>query len=570
MRRSPWPKVCGIVAGAAVLGGLLAVPVRRPRIFGDELIYWELSRAFAWTGHFTVRGGAAPRYGYVYPAVLTVAQRLGGDERSAYAIAQGLNAIVFSLSAVPAYLIARRVVRRQSSALLVALLAVVLPSFILTSAIMTENAFYPLFLTSALLMLRALERPTLARQLLVVVAAGVTFLARAQGVVLLPAYLLAVVLLALPERRLRASLREHVPTLVVLACAGIGAALVPGKSTLGPYHVLVTSYQTRSVVHWALANTADLELYLGLVPLAAFGLLLGPALWSTSLSPALRRVVILTAALGAGVLATVAALSASPYGLQRIHERNLFYVAPLVLTVFFAWLDSGAPRPRLLSAVVSVLLVFLPLTIPSRAVAPSGVDGLAVMLWWETGLRGWAARLSMAAVAAIVVTIFLLRPRRAALIGICVAAFAVTLTVGELHAANGVHDAGQWRDYSWIDNAVGPSARVVALWATTHSGPQFVRIGGLWSDEFFNRSVVDVASADGPLPDGLPVETLRIRSNGCLTASFRSRPQYVVVETTRPLSASPVAVSPSRRASLYRLPAGFDPRCFARLRRSAG
>ena len=32
---------------------------------------------------------------------------------------------------------------------------------------MTENAFYPLFVTSALLMLRALERPSVARQLLV-------------------------------------------------------------------------------------------------------------------------------------------------------------------------------------------------------------------------------------------------------------------------------------------------------------------------------------------------------------------------------------------------------------------
>jgi dolichyl-phosphate-mannose-protein mannosyltransferase len=569
MRRSPWPKVCGIVAVATVLGGLLAVPIRRPRIFGDELIYWELSRAFAWTGHFTVRGGAAPRYGYVYPAVLAVAHRLGGDERTAYAIAQGLNAVVFSLSAIPAYLIARRVLRTQASALLVALLAVVLPSCLLTSAIMTENAFYPLFLTSALLMLRSLERPTLARQLLVVGAAAVTFLARAQALVLLPAYLLAVVLLALPVRRLRASLREHVPTLLVLVCAGIGAALVPGESTLGPYHVLVASYRPTSIVHWALANTADFELYLGVVPLAAFGILLLPALTSTSLSPALGRVVILTATLGAGVLATVAVLSASPYGLQRIHERNLFYVAPLVLAVFFAWLESGAPRPSRLSAVVATTLVLLPLAIPSNAIAPFGVDGLAVMMWWETGLRGTAARLAMVAAAALAVAIFLLSPRRAALVGICIAAFAATLVVGELHAANAVGDAAQWRDYSWVDRTLGPSARVVALWATTHSGPQFERVGGLWSDEFFNRSVVDVASADGPLPDGLPVETLRIGRDGCLAATFRSRPQYVVVETTRALSGSPVAVSPSGRARLYRLPPGFDPRCFARLRRSA-
>jgi hypothetical protein len=569
MRRSPWPQVCGIVAAAALLGGLLAVPIRRPRIFGDELIYWELARAFAWTGHFTVRGGAAPRYGYVYPAVLAAAQRLGGDERTAYAIAQGLNALIFALAAIPAYLIARRVVRRTTSALLVALLAVVLPSLVLTSAIMTENAFYPLFLTSALLMLRALERPTLTRQALVIAAAAVTFLARAQAVVLLPAYLLAVILLALLERRLRASLREHVPTILVVGGAGIAAALTPGESTLGPYHVLVTSYAPRSLVHWALANAADFELYLGVVPLAAFALLLVPALSSTA-QPPLRRVVILTATLGAGLLATVAALSASPYGLQRMHERNLFYVAPLVLAVFFAWLESGAPHSRWLSPVVAAALTLLPLAIPSKAIAASGEDGLAVMLWWETGLRGGAARLAMVAAAALALGVFLLWPRRAALLGICIVSLAATLVVGELHAANSVRNSRQWRDYSWIDHAVGANAPVVALWATTHSGPQFARVQGLWSDEFFNRSVVDVASADGPLPDGLAVETLRIAGNGCLAAAFRTRPRYVVVESTRPLDASPVAVSPSGRASLYRLPASFDPHCFARLRRSSG
>jgi hypothetical protein len=192
------------------------------------------------------------------------------------------------------------------------------------------------------------------------------------------------------------------------------------------------------------------------------------------------------------------------------------------------------------------------------------------MLWWETGLRGGAARLAMVAAAALALGVFLLWPRRAALLGICIVSLAATLVVGELHAANSVRNSRQWRDYSWIDHAVGANAPVVALWATTHSGPQFARVQGLWSDEFFNRSVVDVASADGPLPDGLAVETLRIAGNGCLAAAFRTRPRYVVVESTRPLDASPVAVSPSGRASLYRLPASFDPHCFARLRRSSG
>ena len=55
-----------------------------------------------------------------------------------------MNAVIFSLTAVPVYAIAARVLQPRH-ALLAAALAVVLPSCVLTSAIMTENAFYPLF-----------------------------------------------------------------------------------------------------------------------------------------------------------------------------------------------------------------------------------------------------------------------------------------------------------------------------------------------------------------------------------------------------------------------------------------
>jgi hypothetical protein len=63
VRRRAWPQLTAVVAGGTVFNCLLAIPIRTPRIFGDELIYWQLARGFAWTGHFTVRGGAAPRYG---------------------------------------------------------------------------------------------------------------------------------------------------------------------------------------------------------------------------------------------------------------------------------------------------------------------------------------------------------------------------------------------------------------------------------------------------------------------------------------------------------------------------
>jgi hypothetical protein len=569
------PQLIAVVIGGTVFNGLLAVPIRTPRIFGDELIYWQLARGFAWTGHFTVRGGSTPRYGVLYPALLAAAQRIGGGQTSAYVLAQGLNAVIFSLTAVPVYFIASRVLQRRH-ALLAALLAVVLPSCVLTSAIMTENAFYPVFVTSALLMLRALERPSAARQLLVAASAGVAFLVRAQAVVLLPAYLIAAILLAVtssPGRRasaLRASLRQQALTIAVLALAGVAASVTNARSTLGPYHVLVTSYGPRALARWGLANLADIELYLGVIPLAAFGVLLVQALSSAALSAQLRRLVLLTTCLGLGLFATVAALSASPYGLARTHERNVFFLAPLVLISFFAWLNGGLPRPHRTATIVALALVVLPLRIPLPAVATSsGEDGLALVVWQDTGISPTHTIDAMVLVAALAAAVFLLSRRPKVMLGFCLASLTVLLIFGERHAARSVADArATWRDAGWIDRAVGPDARVVALWGTSTSSLQYSRIEELWADEFFNRSVRDVASADGPLPDGLPVEDLKIRSDGCLEAAFPWAPQYAVVEGKRSLTAPVVRISPSKRAVLYRLvPRASGDRCFARLQR---
>ena len=90
MRRTGLP-LAAVVLGSTLLDGLLAIPIRRPRIFGDELIYWLLGRSFAWSGSFTLRGGAAPRYGVVYPAV---------EIQSAIAsLCRGIHAGLFALPA---------------------------------------------------------------------------------------------------------------------------------------------------------------------------------------------------------------------------------------------------------------------------------------------------------------------------------------------------------------------------------------------------------------------------------------------------------------------------------------
>ena len=81
------------------------------------------------------------------------------DGYVAYHATLALNALVMSLAAIPAYFLARLFVSRRAS-LLVAAMTVVVPSLSYTGAVLTENAFYPLFLTAALAIAHAVRRPS--------------------------------------------------------------------------------------------------------------------------------------------------------------------------------------------------------------------------------------------------------------------------------------------------------------------------------------------------------------------------------------------------------------------------
>jgi hypothetical protein len=75
----------------------------------------------------------------------------------------------------------------------------------------------------------------------------------------------------------------------------------------------------------------------------------------------------------------------------------------------------------------------------------------------------------------------------------------------------------------------------------------------LWLAEFYNRSVRDVASAGGPLPDGLPAERLSRRVNGCLSGMPRPSGGYAVVDDTFRIAAPVVVRDDAAHLTLYRL-----------------
>ena len=399
-----------------------------------------------------------------------------------------------------------------------------------TGMLMTENAFYPLFLVVALMLVATLERPTPRRQLALLALCGVAFETRAQAVALIPAVATAPLLLALVERRgWWRSLRPFMTLYGTLAGGAIVALLATvarGQSPLtllGAYRAATSSTYTASgILHFLLYHVAELDLYLGIVPFAA---LLAIWLAPRAAAPAVRAFAAASLALAVWLIAEVSAF-ASQSSVNRIEERNMFYLAPLALIALLGLASDGIVparrRPVLIAAgLAGVLPVFIPFT---RFITTSAVsDTFALLPWWwaqdhwiTLAQVRWAALgVSLAAAA-----VFVLLPRRYALVlpALVGAYFVATSFVVE-NGRHGIHKttigslwAGIRIAASRLDRPRGRArASVAVLWTgKTTAYP-------VWENEFFNRSVGTVYDLDGaPRPDPLPETPVRRQPSGLL------------------------------------------------------
>ena len=241
LRRAPaWAWLAVIVAGSMVFRAWLGSRMPAPFIFTDELTYQENARSLAAGAGIRVRDESFGIVSVLYPLLLAPAYMLFDSLPDAYAAARTINAVVMSLAAIPTYLIARRLLP-QGLSLLAALLAVALPSLAYTGTLMSENAFYPAFLLAAWALLRALDQPTLRRQLVLLAACGVVTLVRVQGIAVVLGALTAPLLLRLVARR---PLRPWLPFFGIVAG---GAVLVVGAQLArGALDLRASSAPTRS------------------------------------------------------------------------------------------------------------------------------------------------------------------------------------------------------------------------------------------------------------------------------------------------------------------------------------
>ena len=510
-----WAWLTAIVVASAAVRAWLARDLVAPFIIVDEIIWSEIARGIADAGEPLLRDQPDPGYSVVYPLLISPAYVLFDALPAAYTAVKTWNAVLMSLAAIPAFFLARRVVAR-GYALLAALLAVAVPSLAYTGTVMTENAFYPLFLAFVLVLVAALERPKPLWVALLLALLGLAYATRVQAVALGPAVLLAPLLVALFEP---IGVREAVSRYrwlygVVLGAAGAVLAfqLVSG-GLLGAYEpVGERSYDLGDALRYVWWHVAELSLYVLVVPLAATIVLVARA---RSLDARLQAFLAATVAVTVCVIPVVAVF-ASRFS-QRIEERNTFYVAPLLCIALLAWVERGAPRPRLLAAVAAVISALLVVAIPfDRFLTTSAItDTLMLLPLWSLQDRigeDWIT-LAAAGLAAGLAAAFLFVPRRYALalpllvLGLWVLAVRPIWwgTHGFERFSRGALFQGiRTADRDWVDAALGPGETAAFLWTgrtdrlTVHQ------------NEFFNRSVGPFYYVTDPTPGGLPQTRVRI------------------------------------------------------------
>jgi hypothetical protein len=475
----------------------------------DELIWSEVARGIADEGEPLLRDEPDPGYSLVYPLLISPVYALTDGLVDAYAGVKTVNALVMSLAAVPAFFLARRVVR-DGLALLAALMTVAIPSLAYTGTVMTENAFYPLFVLVALVLVVALERPRPLLALGLYALVGLAFATRVQAVAIVPAIVLAPLVLAIFERRgVRATLSRH-RLLYGIAAGGAAAVLAVQLVTgnlLGAYSaVQERSYDLGDALRYLWWHVAELSLYLLVIPLAATIVLVARG---RSLDARLQAFLAATVALVVCVVPVVAVF-ASEFSL-RIEERNMFYVAPLFCIALVAWVELGAPRPRVLAAIAAAASGFLVVAIPyDRFLTTSAItDTLMLLPMWslqdDIG-EDWIT-LAAAVIAAALAAVFLFVPRRYAValpllvLGLWVVAIR-PIWFGahgfEQFSRGALFQGIRIPDRDWVDSRLPPDARAGFLW-TGRVDRLTVNL-----NEFFNRAVGPVYYIASPTPGGLP------------------------------------------------------------------
>ena len=307
-----------------------------PTLYPDEYIYTALSRSLATSGRPLIRGQVAHFPALLDPLLAAPLWAIA-PAQVAYHLVQVENALFMSLAAIPVYLLARALDFRPPYSLVCAAFAVAIPDLAYAGRTLADPIAYPLALAALYAAVVALQKPTARRQIAFLVLAALATFARVEYVVLVPAFVGALLV-----TRRRQSLTTHRLTLAAVAIgAALALSLGPAR-VLGYYKQVVHLHLGTGLAAWV-GNDMFLLAVAGgtvLVPGALVGLAKARGRRDASFS--------VLAVLYALAIFFAAGLYASN-GAARFQERYLLTLLPLIPLAFGLYLPpapAGASRGR--------------------------------------------------------------------------------------------------------------------------------------------------------------------------------------------------------------------------------
>jgi hypothetical protein len=484
-----------VLAIWAAAAAALAVPVRRVVdwfVMTDELFYERLAFSVART-HSPLpmlHGVRVPAANQLYPVLL--ASVAGHSLVPDFLVrAHTFNAVLMTSTSVPAYLLARLMLRTRLAAYAAAALSVLVPWLVLASFVLSEAAAYPTFVWAIYLLQRAVARPSARADALAVGGLVLAYLARTQF-----AFLFVVALVAIPlhERSVRRAATRH-RVLAAVSALGVLVALVlvaTGHSAFGAYDAATHgSLLGTDTPRAFLEHSAQLALGLGLLP-AIVG-----AAWLTV--DARRSGPALVAGLSVAALLVEVTSFDLRFGQSLPKDRYLFYAAPLLLVGFLGAIEDRRElrwSPAVPLAIVVSGLALAPLPVYGKL----NVDMPVATLDEYVRANGGRGMLIGAAVLLLVIYVLGRRivPHRvfaAVLVTATAAALAseTAYAFDRLFTVNGTSGRpvtlSQGVVFDWIDRTLGPDADVTMIPYAQLAGDYWATAGFWWDLEFWNRSV---------------------------------------------------------------------------------
>jgi hypothetical protein len=380
-------------------------------------------------------------------------------------------------------------------ALLAATLTVCSPLLLYSGLVMTEVLFYPLSTLALLAVARAVKTAARRDQAIALLLIAAAVATRVQAVVFFGVFGGAVLVDALLARS-TSRLRSFWPVWLVLVAASVAAAAAPGL--FGAYSgTLHGGYPVTLSLRLTYDHLAYAALMVAVVPVAAAGLLLVDAVRGRSHDAGERALLSVTVC-AVVLITTEVGVFAARYA-PHLLGRNLAPLPPLFFVLFALWLARGAVRRRAVAAVTALLVLALIVFAPWNGLI---VDD-AVPDSFSVPLVHWAPADTVAVIAAAVLLLFVMLPRRLSLV---LPALVVALLVASsVLASNLITDrasadqpmlVGTPRD--WVDRAAHEPV------AYLFSGDAW---NVVWQQRFWNHRIDEVGSLSPSLVPGPMAQT---------------------------------------------------------------